>query len=104
VFYAEATGFPKGLGALDNRAENVKRILMFNPQRLSKSDSSKIIKAFKPLLDRKIMATFDEYQQADRLAFERVVADCCGYSAQFERIKNSVLEMQKVRLSVKTII
>ncbi|MDR1209952.1 MAG: hypothetical protein LBK41_06530, partial [Clostridiales bacterium] len=31
VFYAEATGFPKGLGALDNRADNAKKILMLDP-------------------------------------------------------------------------
>ncbi|MCL2827404.1 MAG: N-6 DNA methylase [Oscillospiraceae bacterium] len=101
IFYAEATGFPKGLGALDNRAENTKKILMLDPRRLSKSDSEKILKAFKPLLGRKIMTTAQEYQQKDRLVFEKAVADCFGYSKQFERIKNSVLEMQKVRLSVR---
>jgi hypothetical protein len=101
VFYAEATGFPKGLGALDNRAENIKKILMLDPRRLSDGDARKIIEAFQPLLGRKIMTTLQEYEQADRLAFERVVADCFGYSALFERIKNSVLDMQRVRLSVK---
>jgi hypothetical protein len=101
IFYAEATGFPKGLGALDNRAENSKRILMLDPRRLASADVKKILIAFKPLLARKIMTTEQEYLQSDRLAFERVVADCFGYSPQFERIKNSVLEMQKVRLSVR---
>jgi hypothetical protein len=101
VFYAEATGFPKGLGALDNRAENVKKILMLDPRRLSDSDSNKILEAFKPLLSRKIMATIQEYEQADRLHFESVVAECYGYTALFERIKNAVLDMQGVRLSVK---
>ncbi|MCL2752592.1 MAG: hypothetical protein FWE44_00405 [Defluviitaleaceae bacterium] len=101
VFYAEATGFPKGLGALDNRAENTEKIRILDPRRLSKIDSVKILQAFKPLLDRKIMTTIQEYQQEDRLVFERVVADCFGYSEYFERILNSVLEMQMVRLSVR---
>ena len=101
IFYSEATGFPKGLGALDNRAENVKKILMLDPRRLSDGNTSKILEAFKPLLERKIMTTIEEYQQADRLAFENVVAECFGYAKYFERIKNSLLDMQRVRLSVR---
>jgi hypothetical protein len=101
VFYVEATGFPKGLGALDNRAENTERIFMLNPQQLSPTQENQILESFKPLLERKIMDTAEEYLQADRLAFERVVAEIFGYSEYFERIKNTVLTMQKVRLSVK---
>ena len=101
IFYSEATGFPKGLGALDNRAENSKKMLMLDPRKLSDGDANKIIKAFKSLLERRIMTTIEEYQQEDRLAFERVVAECFGYSSYFEKIKSCVLEMQKVRLSVR---
>jgi hypothetical protein len=100
VFYTEATGFPKGLGALDNRAENTKRILMLDPGKLDATDKAKVLVAFKPLLERKILSTVQEYQQADRLNFERVVADCYDYTAQLDRIKNCILAMQKVRLSV----
>jgi hypothetical protein len=32
IFYIEATGFPKGLGALDTRAENIKKIFMLDPR------------------------------------------------------------------------
>jgi hypothetical protein len=74
VFYTEATGFPKGLGALDNRAENIKKILMLDPRRLSASEADKILAAFKPLLGSKIKTTLDEYQQVYRFTFERVVA------------------------------
>lgn len=101
IFYAEATGFPKGLGALDNRAENVKRILMLDSRRLSDNEVSKILNAFKPLLSRNIMTTLQEYGQEDRLNFECIVAECFGYTPLFERIKNAVLDMQRVRLSVK---
>lgn len=101
VFYTEATGFPKGLGALDNRAENTKRILMLDPCRVSTANATRILETFRPLLARKIKTTAEEYDCADRLAFEHVVADCFGYTALFERIKASVLEMQRVRLSVK---
>lgn len=101
IFYTEAMGFPKGLGALDTRRKNTEKMLMLDPRRLSSCDIDKILKTFTPLLSRKIMSTFDEYQQIDRLNFERTVADCFGYSALFDRIKDSVISMQKVRLSVK---
>jgi hypothetical protein len=101
VFYTEATGFPKGLGALDNRAENLKKILMLSPHHLSDNKAKRIMKAFKPLLARKIMAVAEEYQQSDRLSFERTVAECFGYTSLLNRIIAAALEMQKVRLSVK---
>lgn len=43
TFYTEATGFPKGLGALDNRAENVKKIKILNPKLLSQKEINKIL-------------------------------------------------------------
>ena len=74
---------------------------MLKPSLLSKTDVNRILTAFKPLLNREIMTTQQEYIQADRLAFEKVVADCFGYSQFFNQIKDCVLEMQHVRLSVK---
>lgn len=101
VFYTEATGFPKGLGALDNCAENVERIMMLDPRRLTAAEATRILEAFRPLFARDILTTRQEYGRADRLAFERIVADIYGYTEQFERIVDSVLDMQRVRLSVK---
>jgi len=101
IFYTEATGFPKGLGALDNCAENVKKIKMLNPKLLSQKQINTIIETFMPLLNRKIMTTFQEFEQPDRMLFEKTVAECFGYSDYFEYIKSSVFEMQRVRLSVK---
>lgn len=101
VFYTEAVGFPKGLGALDNCSKNVEKMYMLNPSLLSVKDVNQILAAFQPLLNREIMTTQQEYAQADRLAFENVVANCFGYTQYFNQIKDCVLEMQRVRLSVK---
>ena len=101
VFYTEAVGFPKGLGALDNCSKNVEKMYMLNPSLLSDTDVKLILAAFQPLLKRDIMTTQQEYAQSDRLAFETVVADCFGYTQYFNQIKDCVLEMQRVRLSVK---
>lgn len=101
VFYVEATGFPKGLGALDNRAENMKKIKILDPSILTDNKKEKIISAFQPLLFREILNTKDEYVQSDRLYFEQVVADCFGYSHMLERIIKCILTMQEVRSSVR---
>ena len=101
VFYTEAIGFPKGLGALDNCAQNVKKMYILDSKNLSEVQIQSILLAFKPLLEREIKTTIDEYQQSDRLAFEKVVAECFGYEKYFDDIVNCVIEMQRVRLSVK---
>ncbi|MPN27310.1 hypothetical protein SDC9_174741 [bioreactor metagenome] len=101
VFYTEATGFPKGLAALDNCAENVRKIKMLDPRRLTTDEAQRIQCSFRPLLSRKIKTTEEEYSQDDRLAFERTVADVYGYSAAFDKVLGCILEMQRVRLSVR---
>ena len=74
---------------------------MLDPRLLEKNDVKKNINSFKSLLGRIIMTTMEEYKQNDRLAFEHTVAECFGYAKYFERIMNCVLEMQRVRLSVR---
>ncbi|MCM1547211.1 MAG: hypothetical protein NC034_02530 [Ruminococcus sp.] len=101
VFYTEAIGFPKGLGALDNCSQNVEKMYILDSAKLSKEQMQSILSEFKPLLERKIKTTIDEYQQLDRLAFEKIVAECFGYAEYFDEIVNCVIEMQRVRLSVK---
>lgn len=101
VFYTEAIGFPKGLGALDNCAQNIKKMYILDFKSISEVQIQSILLAFKPLLERKIKTTIDEYQQPDRLAFEKVVAECFGYEKYLDEIVNCVIEMQHVRLSVK---
>lgn len=101
VFYTEAVGFPKGLGALDNCSKNIERMYILDSKKLSEAQIQSILSAFKPLLEREIKTTADEYRQFDRLAFEKVVAECFGYEKYFDEIVNCVTEMQRVRLSVK---
>lgn len=101
IFYTEASSFPKGLGALDNRAKNMEKIWMLNPKLLTPEQESSIFAAFEALYRRKILSTIEEFKKEDRIAFEHTVLNCFGIDAYYERIKNSILVMQKVRLSVK---
>ena len=101
IFFIEATGFPKGLDALDNSASKIAKAFMLDPRKLPVTDANRILDAFKPLLERKVKMTEDEYTLPDRLNFEHVVAKCFGYDSEFNRIKDCVLKMMRVRLSVK---
>jgi len=101
IFYTEASSFPKGIGALDNRAENMKKIWILDPQKLNSKQVDEILIAFQPLFKRKILSTADELLQPDRIAFEQTVLNCFGLDAYYDRIRDSILSMQKVRLSVK---
>jgi hypothetical protein len=101
IFFIEASGFPKGLAALDINSENIGKSKMLDPRKLTQKQADSILSAFNPLLSRKILSTDEEYQQDDRLAFERVVAEAFRYTPLFERIKDCLLDMQRVRLSVK---
>ncbi|MCL2125229.1 MAG: hypothetical protein FWH33_04480 [Oscillospiraceae bacterium] len=103
VFYVEASGFPKGLGALDTNSENIGRTMMLDPCLLSEDAAGSILTAFRRLASRRVMSTEKEYLQSDRLSFESIVADHFGYTSYFEQIKECVLNMQKVRLSVRSL-
>lgn len=98
MFYIEAMGFPRGLGALDINKGHVERMLMLNPARLTRQQREAILDAFRPLLSRDILTTPEELERTDRINFDRVVLDAYGIADYYERIQESVLSMQNVRI------
>lgn len=102
MFYIEAIGFGRGLGALDFSKDNLAKIKMLNPSLLSEDDRERILEAFKPILDREIMKLSEELHQADRVVFEKIVLEIYGIGEMYEPIKTSILSMHKNRLSVKS--
>ena len=101
AFYTEATGFPRGLGVLDIRKDGIEKVWMLDPRKLTAEQEKEIMAAFKPLLSRKILPFNEELSQKDRLHFEHTVLSCYQIDAYFDSIKAALLEMQRVRLSVK---
>ena len=97
MFYIEAIGFGRGLGVLDINKDNLSNSYMLNPDLLSKSSRNAIIKAFEPLLHRSIMSTEDELNSSDREHFDHVVLSSYGIEAFYDRIKQTLIEKQRLR-------
>ncbi|WP_081852685.1 Eco57I restriction-modification methylase domain-containing protein [Exiguobacterium alkaliphilum] len=101
MFYLEATGFGRGLGALDISKNNLEQTFMLNPNLLSDFQKQEIKTAFEPILEREILTTFEEFENEDRINFEKIVLRAYELEDYYERIKNSLLSMQKTRLTAK---
>ena len=101
AFYTEAAGFPRVQCVLDTSKERIEKVLILDPDRLTKKQVAEIMDAFRPLLHRNSLPFSEELEMEDRIQFEHVVLSCYGIDSYYNRIKNALLEMQQVRLSVK---
>ena len=101
LFYIEAVGFGRGLGALDINKDSVSKCYMLNPNLLTPSSRSKILETFKVLKDRKIMNLSEEFADESRITFEHEVLKGFGLDNYYEMIKDSLVSMYKTRLMVR---
>lgn len=101
MFYIEAIGFGRGLGALDINKSSLEKAFILNPLILSKQQTVEIIKAFKPIIEREIYSTEEELTMPDRINFERVVLKAFGLEEYFNKIKYSLLSLQRTRLTAR---
>ena len=97
IFYIEASGFGRGLGVLDINKNSIANCYMPNPRYISPSNRDIIIEKFNTLKRRKIMRISEELNDSTRIDFEKTVLSCLGLDGFFERIKASLLSMQKTR-------
>ena len=101
MFYIEATGFGRGAGALDLSKDKFADSFMLNPSLLSEQQKQEILKAFIPLLKRKILPVEQELEQKDRKEFDTAVLRAYGMESVYNEIKESLLSMMKVRLGAR---
>lgn len=101
MFYIEAIGFGRGLGAIDFSKDTYAMSKMLNPKLLSVQQSESILLSFDKIKDRNILDTLDELQDIDREKFDRTVLRAFEIEEYYEKIKESLLSMQTTRLSVK---
>lgn len=101
LFYIEASGFPRGAGALDLSKDKVKLSFMLNPALLSEHQIASIKASFIPLLQRDVKSLFEELEEDDRKNFDLTVLRCYGLETFYENIKKSLVSLLKVRLSQK---
>jgi hypothetical protein len=101
LFYIEAMGTGRGEGALDlskDKIENDLRII--NPNLINKEARENILGLFEKLETRRILPIQDELEQPDRNAFDDAVLDAIGCLEYKDRIKDALLTLYRVRVSV----
>ena len=101
MFIIEATGFGRGLGVLDINASNISDSFMLNPNRLTNEQAAAIVQAFQPIKNRQVFDTETELQQKDRINFDHIVLRAYGIDNYYDRIKESLMSMQKTRRNVR---
>ena len=102
LFYIEAMGTGRGEGVLDlskNKIESSLRII--NPELINKKDREKILKLFEKIETRELLPIKEELKQKDRIDFDDAVLDAIDCLSYKEQIKNSLLMLYKIRVSVK---
>lgn len=99
VFYMEALGFGRGEGVLDLSVDRVRTFMrMPDPSRLSERAARGICEAFACLKRREIALRLeDELGRPDRVLFEKRVLEAYGLSRLFERIREAVLALHRIR-------
>lgn len=74
MFYIEAVGFGRGLGALDISSTTIRNALMLKPSLLTAEQKRIILDKFKLLLQRDVLPTVRELAAEDRTEFDLAVA------------------------------
>lgn len=101
MFYIEASGFGRGQGVLDISKEKIAKSYMLDPKQVSPADREKILTAFEKLKKRNILKIADELNNEARKAFEQEVFRSFGIESYYEKVKTSLLSMQKTRGEAK---
>ena len=79
IFYLEALGFGRGLGALDSSPTNLKKNLkILNPELLTESQKNLIKEKFELFKNREIMDIEDELADNIRNDFDNTVLEAYG--------------------------
>ncbi|MGQ0662437.1 MAG: hypothetical protein ACT4P2_02415 [Pseudomonadota bacterium] len=101
LFYLEALGFGRGLGALDLNATKLRAYLfMLDPMRLSPMQADEIKARFAALLRRPVGHIAEELDRDDRGAFDQAVLAAFGLTDIHHRIKNSLRTLLGIRMAV----
>lgn len=101
MFYIEAVGFGRGLGALDISSTTIRNALMLRPSLITPEQRSLILESFEPLLNRNVLSTEEELMAEDRYLFDNAVLTAYDIEQHYDAIKNSLLSMQRMRLRVR---
>jgi len=101
LFYIEALGFGRGLGALDLNATKIrKNFHMLNPHKLTDSQKDTILQKFNNVLDRSVKTLPNELDSEDRQEFDKEVLQAYGIDSYHENIENALKRIYEIRKAV----
>lgn len=100
MFFIEASGFGRGLGALDLNSTKLKNSFsMWNPQ-LIEDKSENILKCFDVLKKRKVMTVNEELKQQDRINLDKAILEAYKIEFDLNLLYDSLLKLYNIRQSV----
>jgi len=101
IFYLEALGFGRGLGALDSNPTNLKKNLkILNPELLTEAQKSLIKEKFELFKNREIMDIEDELSDNIRNDFDNTVLESYCILHLRQEILNAFFFLYNMRTSV----
>ncbi|WP_342270520.1 N-6 DNA methylase [Rickettsia endosymbiont of Orchestes rusci] len=102
MFLLESIGFGRGLGALDINATKVsEKMHMLNPKNLKASQKSKILKAFKLLIEKPTKDLPNELKEKNRIIFDNTVLEAYSVKAIREQIYKALLWLYQIRQTAR---
>jgi len=101
LFYIEAVGFGRGLGALDINKDSISRCYLLNPALLTEKQKAGILEKFAALTARGIIDINQEFYDPVRREFDTVVLNAFGIGDYYDRIVDSLKAMRRIRKAVK---
>lgn len=103
LFYIEALGFGRGLGALDLNSSDVsENLMMLNPNAVSSSARDTILQAFKPLRQREPKPLPEELSRSDRNDFDQAVLSAYDLTDKLTDIRQSLEDLYGIRKSIES--
>lgn len=98
LFFIEALGFGRGLGALDLSATKLKEnLLMLNPALISDEAKVDILNKYSTLENREVLNIKDELISEDRQEFDKAVLSAFGIEDYEIDIKNALITLFNIR-------
>lgn len=101
LFFLEAAGFGRGLGALDLNATKIaSSYQILNPDLFSISSRNEIIGIFKTIIDRKLLELPEELQTKERLLLDQSICSALGIPALAPVVRSELIRLFNRRHSV----
>jgi hypothetical protein len=103
LFYIEALGFGRGLGALDlNKTEVEEGLMILDPSAVSSSARDSILQAFQPLRQREPKPLPEELSRSDRENFDQTVLSAFDLAGKLTDINQALVDLYGIRKSVES--